>query len=83
MTFAQSATGEERRFPQLTMDQLDESQKPLGEQVMKVSSIGIAGPYNPMLRSPVLGQRLFDLFHYLLICAGKLRSRSGSMNSRS
>jgi 4-carboxymuconolactone decarboxylase len=32
---------------------------------MKVSSIGIAGPYNPMLRSPVLGQRLFDLFHYL------------------
>ena len=65
MTFAQSATGKERRFPQLTMDQLDESQKPLGEQVMKVSSIGIAGPYNPMLRSPVLGQRLFDLFHYL------------------
>ncbi len=32
---------------------------------MKVSSIGIGGPYNAMLRSPVLGQRLFDLFHYL------------------
>ena len=32
---------------------------------MKVSSIGIGGPYNSMLRSPVLGQRLFDLFHYL------------------
>jgi 4-carboxymuconolactone decarboxylase len=47
------------------MDQLDEKQKPLGEQIMKVSSIGIAGPYNPLLRSPVLGQRLFDLFHYL------------------
>jgi 4-carboxymuconolactone decarboxylase len=53
------------RFPQLTMDQLDEKQKPLGEQIMKVSSTGIGGPYNPMLRSPVLGQRLFDLFHYL------------------
>jgi len=65
MTFAQPAAGTERRFPQLTMDQLEESQKPLGEQIMKVSSIGIAGPYNPMLRSPVLGQRLFDLFHYL------------------
>jgi len=65
MTSAQPATGRERRFPQLTMDQLDEKQKPLGEQIMKVSSIGIAGPYNPMLRSPVLGQRLFDLFHYL------------------
>jgi 4-carboxymuconolactone decarboxylase len=47
------------------MDQLDEKQKPLGGQIVKVSSIGIAGPYNPMLRSPVLGQRLFDLFHYL------------------
>ena len=47
------------------MDQLDEKQKPLGEQVMKVSSVGIAGPYNPMMRSPVLGQRLLDLFHYL------------------
>ncbi len=37
-------------------------QKPLGEQVMKVSSVGLAGPYNPMMRSPVLGQKLFDLF---------------------
>jgi 4-carboxymuconolactone decarboxylase len=65
MTSAQPVPGKQRRFPQLTMDQLEESQKPLGEQIMKVSSIGIAGPYNPMLRSPVLGQRLFDLFHYL------------------
>src|SRR3981189_2231874 len=63
--FAAPATGKEPRFPQLTMDQLDEKQKPLGEQVMKVSSVGLAGPYNPMMRSPVLGQRLFDLFHYL------------------
>ena len=53
------------RFPQLIMDQLDAAQKSLGEQVVKVSSIGLGGPYNPMLRSPVLGQRLFDLFHYL------------------
>src|SRR3982075_3369040 len=61
----QPARGKEPRFPQLTMDQLSEAQKPLGEQVMKVSSVGLAGPYNPMMRSPVLGQRLFDLFHYL------------------
>jgi 4-carboxymuconolactone decarboxylase len=59
------ATGKESRFPQLRLDQLDDQQKPLGEQVMKVSSIGIAGPYNPLLRSPVLGQRMLDLFHYL------------------
>ena len=63
--FAPSATSKEPRFPQLTMEQLSEAQKSLGEQVMKVSSVGLAGPYNPMMRSPVLGQRLFDLFHYL------------------
>ncbi len=53
------------RFPQLELGQLDERQKPLGEQVMKVSSVGIGGPYNLLLRSPVLGQRVFDLLHYL------------------
>jgi 4-carboxymuconolactone decarboxylase len=47
------------------MDQLNEAQKPLGEQIMKVSSVGLGGPYNPMIRSPVLGQRLYDLFYYL------------------
>ena len=54
-----------RRFPQLTLDQLNVYQKPLGEQVMKVSSIGLGGPYNLLLRSPVLGQRMFDLLAYL------------------
>jgi len=63
--FAPPATGKEPRFPQLTMDQLNEAQKPLGEQIMKISSVGLGGPYNPLMRSPVLGQRLFDLFHYL------------------
>jgi 4-carboxymuconolactone decarboxylase len=62
---APPARGKEPRFPQLTMEQLNEQQRPLGEQVMKVSSVGLAGPYNPMMRSPVLGQRLFDLYHYL------------------
>jgi 4-carboxymuconolactone decarboxylase len=53
------------RFPLLTMQQLNEQQRPLGEQVMKVSSVGLGGPYNSLLRSPVLGQRIFDLLHYL------------------
>jgi hypothetical protein len=60
--FAQPGASKEPRFPQVTMDQLDEKQKPLGEQIMKVSSVGLGGPYNLLLRSPVLGQRLFDLF---------------------
>src|SRR3977135_1953609 len=60
-----NSAGKAPRFPQLTIDQLDDKQKALGEQIMKVSSVGIGGPYTSLLRSPVLGQRLFDLFHYL------------------
>ncbi len=60
-----STAGKAPRFPQLIFDQLTEAQKPLGDQVMKVSSVGIGGPYNLLLRSPVLGQRMFDLFDYL------------------
>jgi 4-carboxymuconolactone decarboxylase len=55
----------EARFPQLTMDKLSDQQRPLAEQIMKVSSIGLGGPYNPLLRSPLLGQRMFDLLYYL------------------
>jgi len=53
------------RFAQLTYEQLNVYQKPLGEQILKVSSVGLGGPYNPLLRSPVLGQRMFDLLYYL------------------
>ena len=73
ITIAPSATGKEPRMTQLTMDQLDEKQKPLGDQIMKVSSVGLGGPYNPLLRSPVLGQRLISS----IICAGTPRCRSG------
>ena len=54
-----------QRFPALSMEQLHIYQKPLGEQIMKVSSVGLGGPYNTLLRSPVLGQRMFDLLYYL------------------
>ncbi len=60
-----ATAGKTPRFPQLTAGQLNEAQKPLADQVMKVSSVGIGGPYNLLLRSPVLGQRMFDLFDYL------------------
>src|SRR5262245_33766108 len=60
-----SAVGKEPRFPQLTMEQLADEQRPLGEAIMKISRVGIAGPYNLLLRSPVLGQRMFDLLDYL------------------
>jgi 4-carboxymuconolactone decarboxylase len=59
------AGSKEPRFPQLTVDQLTDAQKPLAGQIMKVSSVGIGGPYNAMLRSPVFGQKMFDLLYYL------------------
>ena len=31
---------------------------------MKISSVGLGGPYNPMLRSPVYAQRMHDLLDY-------------------
>jgi len=47
------------------MAQLTDEQRPLGEAIMKISRVGIAGPYNPMLRSQVFGRRKFDLLDYL------------------
>jgi 4-carboxymuconolactone decarboxylase len=61
---AQTA-GPTKRFPQLTIEQLDKEQRPLGDEILKISSIGLAGPYNPMLRSPVMADRLFRLLDYL------------------
>jgi 4-carboxymuconolactone decarboxylase len=60
-----TASSKEPRFPQLAMAELNDAQRPLGEAIMKISAIGIAGPYNPMMRSPVFGQRMFDLLAYL------------------
>jgi 4-carboxymuconolactone decarboxylase len=57
--------GKEPRFPQLRMEQLNEQQRRLGEEIMKVSRVGLGGPYNPMLRSPVLSPRMFELLRYL------------------
>jgi len=59
------AQDQQPRFPQLQMDQLNAQQRPLAEQILKVSSIGLGGPYNTFLRSPVLGERMFSLLDYL------------------
>jgi 4-carboxymuconolactone decarboxylase len=61
---AQEATVD-KRFPQLTVEQLNEQQRPLADAILKVSSVGLGGPYNALLRSPVLGQRMFSLLDYL------------------
>jgi 4-carboxymuconolactone decarboxylase len=49
----------------LTLEQLNDQERPLGEKIVKISSVGLGGPYNPMLRSPVYAQRMYDLLDYL------------------
>jgi 4-carboxymuconolactone decarboxylase len=58
------ATSKEPRFPQLTTEQLNDQQRARAEQILKVSSVGLGGPYNAMLRSPIFGQEMFDLLYY-------------------
>ncbi len=60
------SSDKEQRFPLLKMDQLNDQQKPFADEILKVSSIGISGPYNMMLRSPVMGQRLFAMLDYFV-----------------
>jgi 4-carboxymuconolactone decarboxylase len=62
---ASSVVSKEPRFVQMTMEQLNPAQKALGEDVMKISSVGLGGPYNPMMRSPEMGRHMFDLMGYL------------------
>jgi 4-carboxymuconolactone decarboxylase len=63
MLTARSA--EDKRFPQLTVEQLTPEQHKVADEVLKVSSLGIQGPYNVMLRSPVMAQRMVALLDYL------------------
>jgi 4-carboxymuconolactone decarboxylase len=64
-TVSSPARGKEPRFPQLTLEELNDQQRPVGEKIVKISSVGLRGPYNPMLRSPVYAQRMVDLLDYL------------------
>ncbi|HXD16973.1 MAG TPA: hypothetical protein VN654_08150 [Vicinamibacterales bacterium] len=60
-----SAASPAGRLAQLTIEQLNAQQKALADEILKVSSVGLGGPYNAMLRSPELGQRMFALLDYL------------------
>src|SRR5580698_451613 len=55
----------EQRFPLLKVEQLNDQQRPFADEILKVSSIGISGPYNMLLRSPVVGERMFAMLDYL------------------
>lgn len=54
-----------QRFPLLNPVQLDDQQRPFADEILKVSSIGTSGPFNMLLRSPVMGLRMFAVLDYL------------------
>jgi 4-carboxymuconolactone decarboxylase len=53
------------RFPQLKLEGLNDQQRPLADKILTFSSIGLGGPYNMLLRSPVLLKRMIEVFDYL------------------
>jgi len=66
-SFAQTppTPGEPKRFPQITLEQLSPEARPLGQEIIAISSVGLGGPYNVMLRSPVFADRMKRLLDYL------------------
>ena len=59
------AADEDKRFKQLTVEDLTPEQHKVADEVLKVSSLGLQGPYNVMLRSPVMAQRQVAFLDYL------------------
>src|SRR5262245_19717406 len=53
------------RFPQVVYEALNPAQKRVADEILKVSSGGLGGPYNALLRSPDMAARVMGLADYL------------------
>jgi 4-carboxymuconolactone decarboxylase len=53
------------RLSQITYESLAPQVRPLADDILKVSSAGLGGPYNALLRSPEMARRCFELLDYL------------------
>jgi 4-carboxymuconolactone decarboxylase len=53
------------RLNQIAYEDLPPQVRPLADDILKVSSAALGGPYNALLRSPEMARRAFDLFDYL------------------
>ncbi|WP_225223999.1 carboxymuconolactone decarboxylase family protein [Limnohabitans radicicola] len=53
------------RLAQLTYASLAPEVRPLADDILKVSSAALGGPYNALLRSPEMARRCFDFLDYL------------------
>ncbi len=55
----------QERLPQITYESLSPEVRPLADDILKVSSAALGGPYNALLRSPDMARRCFELLDYL------------------
>ena len=53
------------RFPLRSYEELPPEVRPLADDILKISSAGLGGPYNALMRSPEMARRCFDLLDYL------------------
>jgi len=53
------------RFEQIRYQDLAPEVQPLADDILKVSSAALGGPYNALLRSPEMARRCFDHLDYL------------------
>ena len=53
------------RLPQIQYQDLAPDVQTLADDILKVSSAALGGPYNALLRSPEMARRCFDLLDYL------------------
>jgi len=49
------------RFPQITLEQIAPEGQELAKEILKISSVGLGGPYNIMFRSPIYADRMKKL----------------------
>lgn len=55
----------QERLPQIAYESLPPQVRPLADDILKVSSAALGGPYNALLRSPEMARRCFELLDYL------------------
>jgi 4-carboxymuconolactone decarboxylase len=53
------------RLSQIRYEDLTADVRPLADDILKVSSAALGGPYNALLRSPDMARRAFDFLDYL------------------
>jgi 4-carboxymuconolactone decarboxylase len=53
------------RLSQIRYEDLAADVRPLADDILKVSSAALGGPYNALLRSPDMARRAFDFLDYL------------------